>query len=193
MWVIIVAIFLILIASIGFAKISKLEFVAQIGKNNQGIDEHNGWFKNQIANDGDALKIYEALEYMNENGLFKNGADYDICNNKYITEDKVKNYANGDMSLISKVEKGVNAFLLDYPELFYIDFSHLSIRVTMDDSKNYHAYLGSGNFPDYFIKGFNKDNIESSITAYDAKVDEIIQYANNDLINDLNDDEKSRR
>lgn len=125
--------------------------------------------------------IYDAMYNMYIQGILKTGTqDYDLVENGFLTENQVKEYANGNSTLISAMNAARYAFYADYPEIFYVSFQYLTIRTTKDANNKYHAYLGSGRRANYYTSGFNnQEEVEEAIQAFDAKVNEIVEKAKN--------------
>lgn len=142
--------------------------------------EHNpSWhyFYDQL--DAEAKVLYDAMYAMYTEGIFKTGReDYDLVPGGYVTQEQLISYANGNTKLLSDFGAARDAFYADYPDIFYVDFSYLSIRVTKDSSDNYHGYLGTGRSDNYFVKGFtSKEQVETAIAEYETKITEIVKAA----------------
>lgn len=141
--------------------------------------------KNQADNIGfyygnlstEEKSIYDAIKKMYTGGILKTGAEYELIANGGVTQDQVSRYVSGKNTLLSQIEKAKKAFSLDYPEVFYVDFSKLTIRITSNGSNTYNAYLGAGNNENYFIEGITKENIDTKISAYEEKIEKIVSDA----------------
>ena len=141
--------------------------------------------KNQADNIGfyygnlstEEKSIYDAIKKMYTGGILKTGAEYELITNGGVTQDQVSKYVSGKNTLLSQIEKAKKAFSLDYPEVFYVDFSKLTIRITSNGSNTYNAYLGAGNNENYFIEGITKENIDTKISAYEEKIEKIVSDA----------------
>jgi len=129
----------------------------------------------------DAKKIYQAMYNMYENGIFKTGSQgYDLVQNGIFTENEMKEYEKGSSTLTSAMEAARYAFYADYPEIFYVNFQKVSIRITKGQNDDYHAYIGSGRFADYYTEGFtNEEQVEQAIGEFNNRVNEIAQKAEN--------------
>lgn len=127
----------------------------------------------------EAKEFYDAMYEMYSQGIFKTGTgDYDLTENGHVTQEQLAGYSKGDMALLLSMGAARDAFYADYPDIFYVDFSYLSLRVTRDSDGVYHAYLGPGRSDDYFVAGFSsKEQVEAAIAAFDSKVDEIVEAA----------------
>ncbi len=127
----------------------------------------------------EAKKFYDAMYQMYEQGIFKTGTgDYDLAASQSVTAEQLESYASGNNSLLLAMGAARDAFCADYPDIFYVDFSCLSLRVTRDGGGNYHAWLGSGRSSDYYVKGFeNSQQVEEAIAAYESRIGEIVAGA----------------
>lgn len=138
-------------------------------------------------------KIYDGMVKMKNNGILATGTErYDLVANGHFTSDEVKSYENGTINLKKAFYAARYAFYADNPEVFYVDFSKLSIRTTKG-TDGYHVYIGAGNNANYVIEGLNIDQdieenedgvnklteIEIAIGAFEQKVDEIVGEAEN--------------
>ena len=126
----------------------------------------------------EAKSLYLAMYNMYEQGIFKTGTgDYDLVANGHVTQEQLDGYANGNMTLLSYMGAARDAFYADYPEIFYVDFSLLTLRVTQAAGK-YCAYLGPGRKDNYFVYGFTgKEDVEAALAEYNARMDEILSGA----------------
>ncbi len=128
----------------------------------------------------EAQIIYNALLHMYDNGILKTGnQSYDLVQNGHFTEEQVKEYEKGSSNLSSAMEAARYAFYADYPEVFYVNFQKLSIRITKDAQNKYHANLGSGRFANYYTDGFtSQEQVEQAISEFNDCVNEIVQKVN---------------
>lgn len=135
------------------------------------------YFYRQLTQEAKAF--YDAMYVMYTEGIFKTGTEsYDLVTNEVVTQEQLMAYANGDNQLISHMGAARDAFYADYPDIFYVDFSFLSIRVTMDAGGTYHAYLGTGRGEHYFVEGFtSQQQVEEAIVEYEARMEEIVVAA----------------
>ncbi len=130
----------------------------------------------------EAKKIYSAMYEMYTNGTFKTGMqNYDLAqNDKYVTQEQLQSYTNGNTTLKEAMNAARYAFYADYPEVFYVNFQKLTLRVTKGNDDRYHAYLGSGSKANYYIEGFtNQEQVEEAIKDFDEKVNEIVTKVEN--------------
>ncbi len=136
------------------------------------------YYYSQLTND--AKRFYGAIDEMNENGLLKQGnARYDLISSGVLTEAQLNSYSQSS-SVMAAFGAARDAYYLDHPEIFYVDFSYLSVSVGMKDG-DYVATLGAGRADNYYINGgFNSQaEVESAIAEHNAAVEEIAATALN--------------
>lgn len=126
----------------------------------------------------EARGLYEAMYNMYEQGIFKTGTgEYDLVANGHVTQEQLDGYACGNMTLLAYMGAARDAFYADYPEIFYVDFSLLTLRVTQK-SGAYHAYLGPGRKDNYYVSGFtSKEEVEAALAEYNSRMDELLKGA----------------
>ncbi len=141
------------------------------------ISSFDRYFYDQL--DSNAKKMYDAMYNMYVQGVFKTGSqDYDLGANGDITQSQMEQYANGDNQLLLSMGQARDAFYADHPEVFYVDFSSLSLTVTKDTSGTYHAYLGTGRKDTYYTDGFtSQEQVEQAIAEQDKRIAEIVEGA----------------
>lgn len=89
------------------------------------------YFYNQLT--AQERPFYDAMEQMYTSGIFKTGTqDYDLTANNYVSQADLQQYANGYPDLLNRMGAARDAFYFDHPDIFYVDFSALSLRVTTD-------------------------------------------------------------
>ena len=136
------------------------------------LDEYSkDYYGRQLSEQ--AWKFYDAMVTMYKNGAFKRGLDYDLVKNNVVTEEDLVKYATGTTQLLYDMTAARDAFQYDYPEVFWIDWSAISLRVTRNNGE-YFAFLGRGKRDDYFLPGFNTENVDESIEDYEELLDEAI-------------------
>ena len=129
----------------------------------------------------EAKNIYNAMYEMYQEGILKTGTQtYDLAEHGYFTQEELQQYANGSKALTTAMDAARYAFYADYPEIFYVNFQKLRIRVTKDAQNKYHANLGSGSLKDYYLDGFtSKEQVEEAVTEFNERVEEIANGAKN--------------
>lgn len=127
----------------------------------------------------EAKLFYDAMYEMYVTGSLKTGtADYDLVVHGCVSRKQMETYVAGDNSLLMTLGAARDAFYADYADVFYVDFSYLSIRVTRDKENQYHAYLGTGRSDNYFLEGFkSREEVETAVAEYEAKVNAIVDEA----------------
>ncbi len=127
----------------------------------------------------EAKGFYDAMYNMYAQGILKTGTgDYDLVGNGHLTQEQLDGYANGNMTLLSYMGAARDAFYADYPEIFYVDFSYLTLRVTRKGAE-YRAYLGPGRSDNYFVQGFTSQaQVEEALTEFEARINGIVAGAN---------------
>ena len=125
--------------------------------------------------EGDYQKFYHAMEKMAEGGAdscFAQGNDYDLVANKIFTSVDVEKFADGGGNVLNIYGAARDAFTADHPELFYVDFSALSVRIKKVGNE-YHLYLGAGRRSNYWTESFTSaDEVKQAITTYDNAFNE---------------------
>ncbi len=113
------------------------------------LNEYSKIIYDAIANNIDKLK----------SGTEKIYIDYDFT--------KVWNNGNGKQELKQYYDDAVNAINLDYPDLFYIDFSRMWLtikNVSTLFSNKCELYIDPGEHTSYYIDGFtSKEQVEKAV------------------------------
>ena len=128
--------------------------------------------------DSVAKKIYDGIYDMYTQGILKTGVQtFDLTeDDKYVTQEQLENYMKGNTELKTAMNAAKYAFYVDHPEVFYVNFSNLTLRVTKDAQNRYHANLGAGNLKSYYVEGFtDQQQVQEAITQFEARVDEIAE------------------
>ena len=139
------------------------------------IAEH--WFYDQLSSGGRA--IYNALWDMYQRGMMKDGqTSYDLADEDVVSQSAVIAYLNGDRTLFNDFAAAKDAFDLEHPEVWYVDSSYLSFRVTQDFAGKYHAYMGPGRSDNYYVAGVkNAADVDRKTQELNAVVDSIVSGA----------------
>ncbi len=149
--------------------------------NSTTVDATTYYYDQLIRNESELeIKFYKALKSMYENGDLKNGTtSIDLVENDFLTQNDVDTYATNSMTLLYAFGAGKDAFYLDHPEAFYVNFDKMSIRTLNKSGKNY-AFLGVGRTESYIADGTafaTTEAVENSITAYDTACEKIVDEA----------------
>lgn len=127
-----------------------------------------------------AKRVYEGIYEMYVQGILKTGTEsFDLAkDDKYVSQEQLENYMKGNQELRQAMNAARYAFYADYPEVFYVNFQILTLRVTKDSENRYHANIGSGNLKSYYVDGFtDKEQVEKEIEAFNIRVNEIVEGA----------------
>ena len=161
-------------------------YVYAIDNNSNVAGDETKWHYDIICKNAEtdnvskmAKKIYDAMDEMYRSGKFTNSEEYDIAGAGFISQADVVNYKKGDKSLINGMNAARYAFYADHPEIFYVDFSKITIRVTQDGgTKIYKVNIGSGIHENYYINGFNnQEEVKTAINEFETRVNEIVNGA----------------
>ncbi len=144
-------------------------------------NENNGKFHYDQL-DELAKKIYNGICEMYKQGILETGTEnFDLAkDDKYVSQEQLENYMKGNTELKKAMNAARYAFYVDYPEVFYVNFPNLTLRVTKDAENRYHANIGSGNLKNYYIDGFtSQEQVASAKEEFNARVNEIVEGAKN--------------
>lgn len=143
------------------------------------IDEtdHYMYYYDQLTDEG--KEFYKALYQMYKSGMLKKGnVDYDLVENGHFTQEQVKTYISGDKTLLHAMGAARDAFYTEFPEIFYVDFSYLSLKPTYGADGKVHLYLGTGRSDNYYISGFKSEaDVDAAQKIVDEKVNAILAKA----------------
>ena len=139
------------------------------------VAEH--WFYDQLTDGGKA--IYDALWDMYQRGMMKDGrASYDLADEGVVSQSAITAYLNGNRTLFNDFSAAKDAFDLEHPEVWYMDSSYLSFRVTQDSEGRYHAYMGPGRSDNYYVAGVkNAADVDQKTRELSATIDSILNGA----------------
>lgn len=113
-----------------------------------------------------AKKFYTALKAMETNETFKTGnGKYNLISNNVVTEEQVKAFQNGNSSLMQDFGAARDAFMLDNPQIFYVNFDKLCLSLATKD-ETYIANIDAGRYDNYFADGLNGAILTNALNAY---------------------------
>ena len=161
-----------LIAELSFLSFGGISIAASENKD-LSLDTYSKDYYGRQLNE-QAWKFYNAMVDMYKNGTFKKGQDYNLIAKGVVEEADLLKYATGTTQLLYDMTAARDAFQYDYPEVFWVDWSAISLRVTRDSNGNYFAFLGRGKRDDYFLPGFNTENVDEAIAEYNTLMDSAI-------------------
>lgn len=138
----------------------------------------NDYFKEQLETN-EQKTFYDALVSMLNQGMLAKGEDLDLVEADYFTSEEVEGFTKGTDNILKAYGAARDAFSADHPDLFYIDYSALSIRINTtreNGTLKYHLFLGSGRRNDYFTQAF-KDTDTTSAAAQIADAQKLYDTA----------------
>ena len=135
------------------------------------------WFYDQLTDGGKA--IYDALWDMYQRGMMKDGqTSYDLADEGVVSQSAIAAYLDGDRTLFNDFSAAKDAFDLEHPEVWYMDSSYLSFRVTQDSTGRYHAYMGPGRADNYYVSGVkNASDVDKKTAELNSLVNSIVNGA----------------
>lgn len=153
--------------------------LAGIGNGVWAAGKNNRYYYNQLSTE--AKGIYDAMYNMYDQGIFQTGTqEYDLVGNGHITSEQLAAYDGNMEGIQSLLGVARDAFYADYPDIFYVDFSSLSITVSGSGDSGYKASLGIGRRDNYYVEGFTGiQQVQSAVGEYNRKVSQIAQSAKN--------------
>lgn len=140
------------------------------------------FYYDQLERNGSVLeaKFYRALEKMLEDGSLKRGnVNIDLVADGILKQKEVDKYAPNSMALLYAFGAGRDAFYLDHPEVFYVDFDKMSIRTLTKAGKNY-AFLGTGRTDNYRASGddfSDETKVNLAVTELENSYKETVETA----------------
>lgn len=128
--------------------------------------------------DENEKKIYDGLQKMNEDGIFKTGdGSLDLIKKGFMSKSYANEFAYGDTRTLSAFAAARDAFYLDHPEIFYVDFDKLTLSFYKKGSSHI-AEIGAGRYADYYADGFTSaEQVETAINEYNNAVTAIANKA----------------
>lgn len=143
---------------------------------NADADTQGGYYYNQLT--PEAKRFYGAIDEMRAQGALKTGkGEYDLVSSGVLTQSQLASYSKSS-DVIVAFGAARDAYSLDHPEIFYIDFNYLSVSVGVKDGA-YVATLGTGRSDNFYIEnGFSSvDEVNAAISAFESSCNEILAAA----------------
>lgn len=129
--------------------------------------------------DNDEKAFYDKLAVMRKDKLFINNKHIELYPN-VVSHDDLVNYINGSSDLYRILNNAVEAFFLDYPDMFYVDRLKIGVRIYQDDDNAYHVELGSGRLVSALKDEYlSSTTINTEISSYSDAVDKIYKDIRN--------------
>ncbi len=153
-----------------------------IRSNVNAVAEENAgftYFYDRLGDDKNAKNFYKAFETLDKNGEFKKGfIEYNLVDNNVVTAGDVESYVeNGNMRVPKAYGAGRDSYIMDHPDLFYIDPYGTSINAGQMGGK-YVAFLDSSRVSTLYNGSFDTpEKIESAIAQYESKLGSIVAAA----------------
>lgn len=132
-----------------------------------------------------AKKFYEALEEIERSGDFRTGSvSYSLAS--VLTSDRIKAWVvDGNLEIPKAFGAARDSFLMDHPELFYIDMYKLTISASLSGGV-YSAYIDSGRAASvYRDNAFSTETaVNKAINDYNAALNKIVDDVNKTVASD---------
>lgn len=139
-------------------------------------DVRNNYYYEQLS--AESKRFYDAIGAMEESGLLKTGkGEYDLIANGVLTEAQLHSFSVNSGVMVA-FGAARDAYRLDHPEVFYIDFDYLSVSVGTKNG-GFVASLGTGRADNYYIEGgfASESEVNAAIGAFDRTVGSIAEIA----------------
>lgn len=134
-----------------------------------------------------AREFYQALESINESGAFKTGkVQYSLSS--ILTSAEIKAWVmDGNLDIPKAFSAARDSFLMDHPELFYIDMYKLTISAARNNGV-YSAFIDSGREANVYRDNSFKSETEvnQAIGQYNTAVSKIVKEAKARVVNSEN-------
>lgn len=137
------------------------------------------YFYEKLGDDTHAKSFYNAFDKLYKDGVFKTGKlEYNLIANGTVTGSDVSAYVNnGNTRLPKAFGAGRDSFIMDHPDLFYIDVFGTSISAGMQGNA-YAAYLDSSRVKTLYLGGLDSaEKVNAAVTEYENKLAEIVAEA----------------
>lgn len=112
-----------------------------------------------------AKKFYNCFVKMEEEGIFKTNQSYDLIKNNIISEKEIKQLLSGNNQILKDFAAGKDAYYLEHPNNFYVDFSKLELSIKQQNN-TYLAYIDAGRNESYLYEGIEQNKLDSMIEQY---------------------------
>lgn len=135
----------------------------QNNKVNLKANDENGYYYAQL--ESKAKEFYNAFVIMEERSLFKDNKSLDLFIENIIDNDDIKQLLSGDNSLLQDFAAAKDAYYLEHPNIFYVDFSKIELSIKQQNNK-YIALIDAGRNDSYLYQGIDTNNIDEMINDY---------------------------
>ncbi|WP_251548564.1 transglutaminase domain-containing protein [Pumilibacter intestinalis] len=135
------------------------------------------YYYEELKNSDMAQRLYRAINDMTENANFASGMlEYDLIGSGALTEEEVRKYVDSSSPRVP-VALGAarDAFYMDNPDLFWLDSYKLYLSAGMQNGV-YAAYLGTGNFENYYVDNTVKSasEVKTATEKYNAALEKAV-------------------
>lgn len=143
-----------------------------LNKNNQiyALSEGKSMFYAQLNEQ--SKKFYNAFEKMKENDDFRLNKSYDLLKNSVLDTSSVLMYQNGNSQILKDFGAARDAFYLDNPKLFYVDFYKISLSLKTNGNE-YFAYIDARRNNSFLLGYENFVELENDIESFNSVLREI--------------------
>ena len=135
----------------------------------------SNYFGSQLTETEEQV-FYDALKAMYNAGEFKKGVvswEVEVGDGAgMLPTDLLDRYMAGDASLLQMFQNASNAFMMDQNDLFYLDWTKLSVRIGKT-SAGWSVHIGNGAYENLYLKGYDEAKIDQELSAMNAKIAEI--------------------
>ena len=148
-----------------------LAFVGFVPNLPEASADQARYFESQLT--GNAAAFYNALE--SKTSSFKNGSFE--CEVSGITGVSAPATQSAYDALAEDFELAVAAFELDNPEIFYVDFDKLTLRL-LNSNGGVKVYITAGAYGTFYVDGYTSaSDVNSALSIFDYTVNEIVSSA----------------
>ncbi len=140
------------------------------------------YFGEQLTEEAEKV-FYAALKTMYNSGAFVEGTvsyEIPVGNEEGMLQEELLNaYRDGDASLLQMFQNASNAFMLDRNDLFYVDWTKLSVRVGQKNGK-WSVHVGNGAYKNLYLESAeyrDEAKVRTDIDKMNAKITEIADAA----------------
>ncbi len=191
----IILLMVLILSQFAFLKVNNVVYAIGGDENSNTKTDYNRYYYNQLVENSKerevlpnedaeqvaqkrnvsriAIGIYDAMYEMYIDGVFKQGnVDYNLTRSGHVETKDLED----KNTLLSAYGAARDAFQYDYPDVFYVDFSYLSIRIASDSTGTF-AYLGTGRKDSYLLPGFTSENVGRAVEAYEKDIAQVVNEA----------------
>lgn len=147
--------------------------------------DYNAYYFAQLSEK--SKKFYGAIASMEQEGTLAAGTgEYDLIAGGVLTAEEARFYAAGGNDLLVAYGAARDAYALDHPDVFYVDFSQLTLSVGKRGN-SYVATLGTGRSDNFRLHGTDgavsfQDSaaVNAAVAQYGAALSQIAEKLDTD-------------